>query len=98
MQIRKYIEHSLYAIAIQLAFILLPSTNAFIGFIAASFLFLGREMAQAENRYIKMYTNGRRQGTMRWWKVLTPEVWNVDSLIWDLMVPVIITAAIAYWV
>lgn len=98
MQIRKYIEHSLYALAIQLAFMLLPNSNAFIGFIAASFFFAGREIAQAENRYIKIYTNGRRQSTMRWWKILTPEVWNVDSLVWDLSVPVLITGIVAFFI
>jgi len=92
---RKYIEHSLYALAIQLAFMLLPNTDAFVGFIAATFFFAGRELAQAEYRYIRLYSRGIRTQDMRWWKVLSPEIWNVSSLVWDLIVPAILTGAVA---
>lgn len=92
---RKYIEHSLYALAIQFAFILLLNTGAFVGFIAATFFFVGRELAQAEYRYIRMYTNGRRASDMRWWKALSPEIWNAHSFGWDLILPIILTGAIA---
>jgi hypothetical protein len=94
---RKYIEHSLYALAIQFAFILLLDTGAFVGFIAASFFFVGRELAQAEYRYIRIYTNGRRTDDMRWWKALLPQIWNVDSLFWDLMLPICLTLAVALY-
>lgn len=96
MPIRKYIEHSLYALAIQFAFILI--LDSLSGFIAATFFFVGRELAQAEYRYIKLYNNGRRGTTMRWWKVFTPEIWNVPSLVWDLLLPVIITATITFFI
>ena len=92
---RKYIEHSLYALAIQLAFMLLPNTDAFVGFIAATFFFAGRELAQAEYRYIRLYSRGVRTQDMRWWKALSPEIWNVSSLVWDLVVPAILTGAVA---
>jgi hypothetical protein len=93
---RKYIEHSLYALAIQLAFMLLPNTDAFVGFIAATFFFAGRELAQAEYRYIRLYSKGKRTQDMRWYKTLfSPEIWNVSSLAWDLIVPVILTGAVA---
>lgn len=91
---RKYIEHTLYALAIQFALFLVLH-NYLVGFIAAVFFFTGREIAQAEYRYIRMYTNGKRKSDMRWWKtILTPQIWSFSSLVWDLFLPAFVTALV----
>jgi hypothetical protein len=93
---RKYIEHTLYALAIQFALFLLIPHNFFVGFIAATFFFAGREIAQAEYRYMKLYTNGKRNEDMRWWKAFfTTKVWNLQSLFYDLFLPALVTVSIS---
>ena len=94
----KNLQHTLFALLFQfIGFLLTHSTIP--GAIFAIAFFMGRELAQAENRYvIRHYGSSNRPKEMRWWKALTPEVWSVDSFIWDLIIPILITSIIAYWI
>lgn len=50
--------------------------------------FIGREIAQAEYRWINTYGKGLRSN-MSWWNSLSPKVWDVHSWFWNLLLPII---------
>ncbi len=86
----KNIQHSLYAILFQTLGFLITSSLV-PGAVFASGFFIGRELAQAENRYVKKHHNGNRPADMRWWKALTLDMWSIDSFFWDMLLPIGIT-------
>ena len=57
-------------------------------------LFLGREHAQAEYRWIAKYGQGKREN-MPWWGGFAPRAWNTASLL-DCVTPVVAVAI--FWV
>lgn len=63
---------------------------------AMSALFIGREHAQAEYRWIERYGSGRR-ANMPWYGGLQPRVWTIKSLA-DCALPAAATSALALWV
>lgn len=91
----KQLYHSLYALVFQAIGFLITS-SLIPGAVFACGFFVGRELAQAENRYVKKYHEGNRPETMRWWKALTPEIWSMDSFFWDMILPIIITLIITF--
>lgn len=50
---------------------------------------LGREIAQAEYRWIQHYGFGKRYN-MPWWGPFDPRVWDVHSFWWNLTLPILI--------
>lgn len=50
--------------------------------------FIGRELAQAEYRWIERYGFGRRYN-MPWYAVFDYRAWNVHSFWWNLVLPLI---------
>ncbi|MBO9580336.1 MAG: hypothetical protein J7498_05545 [Sphingobium sp.] len=66
--------------------------NWWLGVIASAFFF-GREITQAEYRWIAAYGSGLR-ANMPWWGAFDPRVWNLHSLT-DCLLPLLLTAAIA---
>lgn len=89
----KNIQHSLYAILFQALGFLITSSLV-PGAIFASGFFIGRELAQAENRYVKKYYSGARPESMRWWKALSLDMWSIESFFWDMLLPITITIII----
>lgn len=83
--------HPLIAVGIQLA-LGLATGNFWYG-VAASMLYIGRENAQAEYRWIERYGNGRR-ANLPWWGAFDPKVWDLHSFT-DVLLPVISTTGIA---
>lgn len=51
--------------------------------------FLGRELAQAEYRWIKWFGFGKR-ANMPWWAVFDYRVWDIHSLFFNTILPIFI--------
>lgn len=60
--------------------------------ITASAFFLGREITQAEYRWIAKFGAGHR-ANMPWWGGFDPAAWDIKSL-GDALLPLIVTGAI----
>ena len=86
--------HIAWALGIQVV-IGLPTGNWWAGAAAGSFLFIGRELAQAEYRYIQA-NGGSRYSTPQRPEIasLHPRWWSRDSVL-DWLLPVVVTMGIA---
>lgn len=85
------LSHPLIALVWQIVFGLLTS-NWWLGPVASLF-FIGREITQAEYRWIEAYGHGRR-ANMPWWGRFDRRVWNLHSLT-DCLLPLGLTLALA---
>ncbi|WP_296721693.1 hypothetical protein [Erythrobacter sp.] len=86
-------EHAIFAAVIQLIIGLLTG-NWWAGAALASTYFIGREVAQAEYRWIEHFGDGLR-ANMPWNAVFDRRVWQNSDQIADWLGPVITTVAIA---
>lgn len=91
-----WFEHALCTAAIQLLVGWL-SGNWWAGGALASSYFIGREVAQAEYRWIEQFGSGLR-ADMPWHAVFDPRVWQTADQIADWLGPVIVTLAIVWLV
>ena len=57
--------------------------------LCSVWFFIGREIAQAEYRWIEKYGNGKR-ANMHWYAPLDLSLWNVHSWWWNLGLPIVI--------
>lgn len=87
-------EHALVTAAIQ-TLVGLLSRNWWAGGALASCYFIGREVAQAEYRWIEQLGTGLR-ADMPWHAVMDPRVWQNAGQIADWLGPVIVTLAITW--
>ena len=87
------IEHSIAAIAIQAA-IGRTTRNWWLGAALASGYFIGREIAQAEYRWIEQFGDGLR-ANMPWWGALDLRVWPRLDQWADILGPVAATGLVA---
>lgn len=88
-----YFEHPLAALAIQLLIRRLGG-GWWLGAAIGSSYFLGREIAQAEYRWIETFGHGLR-ANMPWWGPLDLRVWpKLDQWI-DWFGPLVTTCAVA---
>ncbi len=87
------IEHALAALVIQtlVAFI---TRNWWLGAMLASGYFLGREIAQAEYRWIEQFGDGLR-ANMPWWGALDLRVWPRADQWADAIAPLCVTMLLA---
>lgn len=69
--------HPIIALLVQ-ATIGLATGNWWLGVVAGSGIFIGREHAQAEYRWIETYGHHLR-ANMPWWGGFDPEVWGLKS-------------------
>ena len=84
--------HVAAAVAIQ-TFIASRRRNWWTGAAAAAALFIGRELAQAEYRWIERYGEGHR-ANLPWWGVFDPRIWDLHSLSgWAVPLTVVIAMA-----
>lgn len=89
-----YIEHIIAAVLLQAA-VGLATRNWWAGAALASAYFIGREVAQAEYRWIELYGAGLR-ANMPWWGPLDLRVWTkLDQWI-DWLGPVVATCTTAW--
>lgn len=87
------IEHAVIAAIIQ-AIVGWRTGNWWAGAALASGYFIGREVAQAEYRWIEEFGQGLR-ANMPWDAVFDPRVWQNADRIADWLGPVIVTTGIA---
>lgn len=88
-----YLEHTLIALAVQLV-VGLTTRNWWAGAALASAYFVGREIAQAEYRWIETLGHGLR-ADMPWWGPFDPRVWPKADQWVDWIGPVITTCGLA---
>jgi hypothetical protein len=93
---KKILEHSLYAIAIQLVLYFVFSQSLFVGALVASAFFIAREFAQAEYRYVDEFLYGSRENGMRWWYIFNPAIWDKDSFFYDMLFPCVAVFSIYF--
>ena len=83
------VEHAAAALALQIA-IGLVTRNWWAGALLACGYFIGRELAQAEYRWIEQFGAGLRANAP-WWAALDPKVWTKADQIADLLGPIVAT-------
>lgn len=90
------LHHALIAVAVQLLFGLFGYWWA--GALPGAFYYVGREIAQAEYRWIDQFGNGKR-ANMPWWGGFDKRVWKTDAIA-DLLCPVVavVTVASLSWI
>lgn len=86
-------EHALVAIAIQ-AVIGWRTGNWWTGAALASGYFIGREVAQAEYRWIEQFGEGLR-ANLPWGAVFDRRIWQNPDQIMDWLGPIMATSGIA---
>lgn len=85
--------HTLVVIVIQIA-VGLATGNWWVGGLACLY-WAGREVAQAEYRWIEHHGSGLR-ANLRWDSIYrTPGIWTTDALWADLLVPAAAAVALA---
>lgn len=89
-----YLQHIIMALAAQTA-LGLSTGNWWAGAALGSAYFIGREVAQAEYRWIEIYGGGRR-ANMPWWARFDLRVWPKFDQWFDWIGPVLVTCAAAY--
>lgn len=89
------IEHAVVALLIQ-AVIGLATRNWWAGAALACGYFIGREVAQAEYRWIEQFGHGLR-ANMPWWGVFDGRVWTKADQWADWIGPVVATVPVALW-
>ena len=90
-----YLEHILVALIIQGAVRLLGG-SWWAGAAVASAYFLGRELSQAEYRWIEHHGGGLR-ANMPWWGPLDHRVWTKLDQWLDWIGPVLATSSLAWF-
>lgn len=89
------LEHLVIAVLVQFVVARLTG-NWWLGAALASTYFFGREIAQAEYRWIEQFGGGRRSN-MPWWGPLDLRVWSTPDQWLDWIGPLAATSAIAWW-
>lgn len=87
------IEHAVVAAVIQ-GIVGWRTGNWWAGAALASGYFIGREVAQAEYRWIEQFGQGLR-GNMPWHAAFDGRVWQTAERLADWLGPVIVTVGIA---
>ena len=88
-----YLEHALVALAMQTV-IGLTTGRWWTGAALASGYFVGREISQAEYRWIELYGAGLR-ANMPWWAAFDARVWTKLDQVVDWLGPVLATCGLA---
>lgn len=91
---RTHFEHATVALVVQIVLGLITG-NWWGGAAAGAFLFIGREHAQAEYRWIETYGNHHR-ANLPWLGGLDPRVWRGHYDSWlDWLTPTVAVVGVA---
>ena len=90
------LEHLIISLCLQ-AVIGFVTGNWWAGAAVCAALFIGREQAQAEYRWIAQFGDGQRKN-LRWWNALNPKVWNTHNFFWNLALPISWVIGVALFV
>ncbi|VCU72405.1 hypothetical protein PIGHUM_04504 [Pigmentiphaga humi] len=82
-----HLEHAVVTLIVQALFGL-AFGNWFIGGVMACCWWMGREHAQAEDRWVGRFGQGRR-ANMPWWGGFDPKAWHMDGLL-DWVIPIVV--------
>lgn len=88
----QYIKHTSLTVAVQAA-VGVVSQNWLVGGLFMAGYFLGREIAQAEYRWIETYGLGLR-ANMPWWGRFDSRVWKFTDML-DWILPCLAATCIA---
>lgn len=88
-----FVEHALVALAIQIA-VGLVTRNWWAGALLACGYFTGRELSQAEYRWIEQFGDGLRANAP-WWASFDPKVWTKADHFADILGPMVATGTLA---
>ena len=88
------LEHAIAALIVQAA-IGLATRNWWAGAALPSGYFLGREIAQAEYRWIEQFGEGLR-ANLPWWGALDGRVWPRPDQTADWLLPILVTMGVAW--
>lgn len=89
----EFVEHAIVALTIQIA-IGLTTRNWWAGALLASGYFIGRELAQAEYRWIEQFGEGLRANAP-WWAAFDRKVWPRADQVADIVGPIAATGILA---
>ena len=87
------IEHTVIALALQVA-VGLATRNWWAGGLLACGYFIGRELAQAEYRWIEQYGEGLRANAP-WWAAFDGRVWTTADQYADMLGPIVACSVLA---
>jgi hypothetical protein len=87
------LEHALIALAVQVA-IGLSTRNWWAGGLLACGYFIGRELAQAEYRWIEQFGDGLRANAP-WWAAFDNRVWTTADQYADVFGPLLACSTLA---
>lgn len=87
------VEHALVALTVQIA-VGLTTRNWWAGALLACGYFIGRELAQAEYRWIEQFGAGLRANAP-WWAAFDSRVWTRADQFADVIGPILATGALA---
>jgi hypothetical protein len=90
-----YFEHAVIALILQVI-IARMTGNWWAAAGIASAYFIGREIAQAEYRWIEHY-GAHLRAHMPWWGPLDPRVWTKLDAWVDWIGPLVATCSLAAW-
>lgn len=79
--------HVIIAVAVQVA-VATATGNWWAGGLVMGAFYYGREITQAEYRWIKEFGQGRRVN-LPWWGFLDPRIWNPKSIA-DALLPALV--------
>ena len=85
-------NHSIIAVFITLGFIFIG--HPWGGLVATGYYFAGREIAQAEYRWMAAQKTNRNN--MPWYAIFTKIAWTFKGLVLDLTIPIVISAVLAF--
>lgn len=88
----QYIQHTSLTVAVQAA-VGVASQNWLVGGLFMAGYFIGREIAQAEYRWIETYGFGRR-ANLPWWGRFDSRVWKFTDML-DWILPCLVATCIA---
>lgn len=88
------IEHAVYATLTQ-TIVALLTHDWWTGAAAGAWFFIGRELAQAEYRWVEQY-GGHKRANLPWYGSLDWRVWTLDSML-DWIVPCLAVVAVALY-
>lgn len=87
------LEHALIALAVQVA-VGLATRNWWAGGLLACGYFIGRELAQAEYRWIEQFGEGLRANAP-WWAAFDGRVWITADQFADVIGPLLACSMLA---
>lgn len=87
------VEHAFWALVIQ-TLVGVTTRNWWAGAALACGYFIGRELTQAEYRWIEEFGHGLRANTP-WWAVFDPRVWPKADQFADWIGPILSTVSLA---